>query len=346
MMFSSAFAQQCVKEEEKAKTDCSKDKFTAYEARLALVNQTLEGKGAGTQAKDGYRNLDHEKADLDRKIQVCNASRDKCAQTCEQEASGKRARMDYAGAQQDDQKKQNCQNGEPKKNEDEAKKTSGGMAEAMQALAALMQALGMGEEKPPETAQQPFCTENPTDPACKEDKPVDTSSTLTAGEFRRADEGAFADGDVGTEAAPAPGAAAQQTSSSPMGGAGMGLPMGGGGGVGTASARDKDSGKKSEFDGAPKINIAGGAMNGGGGSGGRGGGGSSLGKGSGNPIASRTGLNDENAANKVAAAAEDRLRGPASSNEPLGGISSVYYLDNFTKVEKRMITERNTLKEN
>jgi hypothetical protein len=83
---------------------------------------------------------------------------------------------------------------------------------------------------------------------------------------------------------------------------------------------------------------------GGGGGGGRGGGSSGLGKSGANPTASRTGIDGDPQAGKIAAAAEERLRGPAS-NEPLGGVTSVYYLDNFSKVEKRMLTERNTLQE-
>lgn len=340
-------AGQCSKEEQNAQQACSEEKFTGYKAELAAVNEKLKGMGVGEQAQAGGIELATQKSKLDSLIALCEEKRQGCVKTCQSDAQQKRARTpvpDEPGAQQDDQKRKKCET-EVKEKKENAQKTSDGMGEAMKALAGLLQALGAGSETPQETAQQPFCTQYPTDPACKEDKPTDTSSTLTAGEFRRDDGGAFSDGELGSESDPSSGPAAQASNSSPMGGAGLPMMGAGAGGGGGGKSAEKDSGKKSEFDGTPKINMAGGAMGAGGGGGARGGG-SSLGKGSGNPIASRTGLGEENQANKVAAAAEDRLRGPASNNEPLGGISSVYYLDNFTKVEKRMVNERNTLKEN
>lgn len=337
----------CTAEEQKAANACSPEKFKAYEARLAAVNKEIAGRGAGTQAQTGYDSLDMEKKGLDAQIAACKKERESCTSTCKSSAAQKRAQTpvpDTAGAQQDEQKQAKCEKKEHKEAEDKAKSTSSGMGEAMQALAALMGALGMGQETP-ETAELPFCTQYPEDPSCKTDTAVaDTGSTLTSGEFRRDDGGTLVEGDLGTEASPVGGPAAAQTMSGPMAGASMPSLGGSGGGSGSSGRSRSYGDRKSEFDGSPKINLAGGAMSGGGGGGGKGGGSSLGGKSSGNPTAGRTSLDNEQQAGKIAAAAEERLRGPAS-NEPLGGISSVYYLDNFSKVEKRMITERNTLQE-
>ncbi len=348
IVFGAQLAQasgQCSKEEQAAQQQCSDEKFTSYKAQLAALNSSMAGKGAATQAADGAAGVSEQKANLDSLIALCEEKRQGCIKTCQSDAQQKRARTpvpDEQGATQDDQKRKKCET-EVKEKKDNAQKTSDGMGEAIKGLLGLLQALGASKDDVAVEPTKPFCTEYPNDPACKTDTANDTNSTLTAGEFRKGDEGTFAEGEVGSENAPAGGPAAQTSMSSPMGGMGM-AGMGGGGGAPAGGKAEKESGKKSEFDGSPKINLAGGAMGAGGGGGNKGGG-SSLGKGSGNPIASRTGLNDENAANKLAAVAEERLRGPASNNEPLGGISSVYYLDNFTKVEKRIINERNTLKE-
>lgn len=344
--FVTAEAQQCQKDEETAKTKCSKEQFTQYEARLKELNAQLAGQGVGSQASQSYDGVGMEKAGLESRIALCKEAREGCIKSCQSDAQQKRSQVppQESAAQQDDKKKQNCESGEPKKNEEQAKGTSNGMAEAMQALAALMQALGM-QSPEQQQAEVPLCTQNPNDPQCKTDTATtDGGSTLTSGEFRRDDGATTVDGALASQEAPNAGAAAQPTMSGAIAGAG-GAGLGGGGGGSGGSSRGRDSGdKKSDFDGTPKINLAGGAMGGGGGGGGGARGASNPGKGGGNPTASRTGIDNESQVGKIAAAAEERLRGPAS-NEPLGGISSVYYLDNFSKVEKRMITERNTLQE-
>lgn len=340
-----AHANQCAKDKQKAIKECDPEKVKETMGELAAFQQQTAGAGTAKMADELYKGGSAKLAKDQAFAKMCGDAIQGCIKSCTSEAQKNRAQLQEGAAAQNDQDKKYCQTDKPAKAKEAAEKSNMDMGKILEGLMALLQALGKGDEKPPEEVAKPFCTENPTDPACKDDSPITTGSGLTAGEFRRGDTGAFAEGDVGTEATPLHGTPAQPSNSSSGGGMGMPMAGGGGGGLAPASARDRESSKKSEFDGAPKINIAGGAMGAGGGGGARGGGGSSLGKASGNPIASRTGLNDENQANKAAAAAEDRLRGPASNNEPLGGVSSVYYLDNFTKVEKRMITERNTLKE-
>jgi hypothetical protein len=346
MMANSAYAGGCNSKKQKAEKSCSKETLTKYEAQLQAVEKGIAGKGAGFVAEGSYLSLGEQKAALDRDIAECKSDRTSCKDTCQQEASQKRAQMQDAS--NEDNNKKVCEK-DLKENEDKAKKTSGGMEEAMKALAALMQALGMGDKgeetanKEPET---PLCTREPNNPECTVDKSTADAATFTSGEFRKDDSGSFADGNLERGEDPAFGAPASQAGGS----GGASGAAGSVGAMGTASSGGgkggSDSSKKSEDDGSPKINLASSGSYGGGG-GGRGGGSGGGGNGSkGSSVtASRTSLDGDRQAGKIAAAAEERLRGPAS-NEPMGGISSVYYLDNFTKVEKRIQNERNTLLEN
>lgn len=212
-----------------------------------------------------------------------------------------------------------------------------------------MKALGMKDNKNDQQAQQPLCQQDPKNSACTVDKANTTGSQFASGEFRSANGTASTDGSLASTDGPPLGTPA---SSSGSGGGSSGGGMGGfGGSLGVASAGGRGSSAKSsknaEFDGTPKINLSGGGYgSGGGGGGGSGYGGNGHGSGSGNTAtASRSGLEHDEQVGKIATAAQERIRGPAS-NEPMGGVSSVYYLDNFTKIEKRIQSERNNLTEN
>ncbi|MCC6137392.1 MAG: hypothetical protein IT287_02080, partial [Bdellovibrionaceae bacterium] len=340
-------AQQCAKDKAKADKECTPEKFKSSIDKLAALKADSDSidptkNGAGTEAKEALTNTTAQKAELQKHIALCNEHIQGCIKSCQSEAQTNLAQQQTAQASQNEKDKQHCESGPPEEAKKSAQAADASMGEMMKALAGLLAALGMGQDTP-ETPEQPLCTQNPNDPTCKTDTASnDSGSTLTSGEFRRDPGSAFAEGELGTEAAPVAGAPAAQTMSAPMAG-GAAPNLGGGGGGGGRSSGGPSKEKKSDFDGTPKINLASG-FGGGGGGGGKGGGGGSGGKSSGNPIATRTGADSDQNAGKIAQAAEDRLRGPAS-NEPLGGVSSVYYLDNFTKVEKRIMNERNTLQE-
>lgn len=302
--------------------------------------------GAAKTGMDGQAMGAKAQAAIQAALAKCTAAQQKCNQTCKSEQSQKQSEQDYAGAQQAGQNDNYCKSQKPEQAKKSGEKASGDLSKMMDALGKLLAALG-AQQNQQQQPEQPLCTREPKNPACTVDKSSsDGGSTFTSGEFRRDDGASSTDGGLANGADPAMGTPA----SSSGGGSGFGAGAGSVGSMGTASSGgnkySKDnSSKKSSDDGTPKINMASGYAGGAGGGGGRGGGGLG-GHGGGNGSSpSRSSVDQDQQAGRIAAAAEERLRGPAS-NEPLGGISSVYYLDNFTKIEKRIQNERNTLFEN
>lgn len=344
-------AADCPSAHQQAERSCSPEIMGAYRERLAAADQALQasGEGAAATAQGAHATTAASQAALQQALAACTQQINTCKQNCLRDAThySTLTPPQHNIAHQMDEKRRQCE-GDFQQVANAARQTSMDMGKAMEALMALMQMLGMNTDSP-QQAEAPLCTREPNNPSCKTDTAsVTTGGDFTTGSFRGDTSDRSSDGDLGTEADPEMGKPAAQASSGggAMGSAGM--PLGGGGG-GVPSGMSKASGdKKSEFDGTPKINMASGFANAGGGGapggGGRGGAGSKGG--TNNPYASRTSIDgDQQAASKIAQAAEERLRNPANANEPIGGITSVYYLDNFTKVEKRMTNERNTLQE-
>lgn len=334
----------CDADKEAAKMKCSGEELQAAKAAFAAGASLLAANnvGAAKTAEDAKTEANTQQGKIIAANKACVDAINKCSTSCDKEKTATQT-TNPPKSQQAAKNKDYCVNGDPAKTAEAQKKAGGDLGEMMKALTGLLAALG-AQQTPPEAPQQSPCTTNPSDPQCVTDKATnDAGSTLTSGEFRRDAGAAFADGDLAGEAAPVAGPPAAQTVSAPMaGGAPVNLSSSGGGGGRNSPSRDRE--KKSEFDGSPKINLASGFAGGGSGGGKSGGGSGGGSKSSANPLASRASIDGDSQAGKIAQAAEDRLRGPAS-NEPLGGVSSVYYLDNFTKVEKRIMNERNTLQE-
>lgn len=342
----------CRSNHQAAGQSCDPEHVQRITATLAGIQAEIDslsgaGQGVGATASGSLSSLTTQKAQLEAIIADCQGKINSCKDICTNEYITALNQQNHTAANQAHNNRTECER-RFQETANAARQTSMDMGKAMEALMALMQMLGMNTDSP-QQAEAPLCTREPNNPSCKTDTAsVTTGGDFTTGSFRGDTSDRSSDGDLGTEADPEMGKPAAQASSGggAMGSAGM--PLGGGGG-GVPSGMSKASGdKKSEFDGTPKINMASGFANAGGGGapggGGRGGAGSKGG--TNNPYASRTSIDgDQQAASKIAQAAEERLRNPANANEPIGGITSVYYLDNFTKVEKRMTNERNTLQE-
>jgi hypothetical protein len=358
LMSLDSFAQQCGQEKRNGVDKCSEAKFNEYtedlaetQAKIKALNSALSttdgvggSVGVGQNTTESMKGLERARDKHIANIAQCTEAIRICKESCEKEAANNKAQQNYTAAEQNKEDKKHCETDLEQKKE-QAKVAEGSMGKALETLGGLLSALGIMAPKQQDVAQ-PLCVQNPNDPTCTTDTAnKESNSQLATGDFRRDDAAALEEGTLAGEVDPASGPAATPTSSGAIAGvAAAGL--GGGGGSSNPTARARDIGdKKSEFDGNPKINFAGGVMGGGSAGGGSARGGSStIGKGVANPIASRTTIDLDSQAGRIATAAEERLRGPAS-NEPMGGVTSVYYLDNFSKIEKRMLTERNTLQE-
>lgn len=329
--------QSCSQLYQSAKTHCDLEKLKEYESALAAYK--VEGT-APAIASESHKEVTAAKADLDAKLESCKGLPVQCEDTCKKEAIIKLSKGQSAESEQ--KMGGHCGSGF-KEVERKAIATSANMGETLKALMGILQMVGMGGGG----AELPLCSREPQNPECTTDVASKESSDFSNGKFRNGESGLI-EGDLGGEG-DVSGGAAGPTNTASGGGAGAGGLGGAFGAGGSGNVKGKEPVAKGEaFDGAPKINVAGStgtASPGGGNS--SGGARSASGKNSGNPLASRTSLDspdNNSAASKLAQAAEQRLRGPAS-NEPIGGVTSVYYLDNFTKIEKRMTNERNSLKE-
>ncbi len=267
----------------------------------------------------------------------CYSSFNSCINTCKQEAAQEQANMNTAAAQQAQQAERQCAE-EPAQNHAAAKKGGMDLAQILPALIALLgQLKGDGGESGDECAKDPA--------KCKVDSATNTpGTTLSDNTTRDPGAGGFLDSGLNINDAPPMGEAAQaslaQFGQAPGGGGGMGAGSGSGGGRGRGVAEVNG-------DGTPKINLNGSGAVGGGRQGGMGSMGGASSKGSGNPIASRVGIDgDGRAGNGVGNAVDKALqaRGLASGGEP-GGISAAHAFDNFQKIEKRIQSERNKLAE-
>jgi hypothetical protein len=200
----------------------------------------------------------------------------------------------------------------------------------------------LGQLKGDGGASGDACLKDPS--KCKVDVAnTPPGTTLTDNTTRPAGTGGFLDPALNTNDAPPAGETVDpsmaQFGQPPVGGGGAGFGGAGSGGPGRARGIPEVN-----ADGTPKINLNAGGV-GGGKAGGMQMGAASTNKGSGNPVASRVGIDAEGRGGSVGNAVDRALQARGLASGQPGGISAAHAFDNFQKVEKRIQTERNQLAE-
>ncbi len=337
----SAFAAgSCQSARDAAFNDCDKKGIEEPLRLMEQINSTVQQPGAGTLP--GVQLAIKNTATSSRQVTAfeatCYKSFTSCIQTCQQEAAQAQANADANGVQQAQQAEKEC-NEKPKENLAAAKKAGLDLNQVLPLLTALLgQLKGDGGESGDACAKDPA--------KCKVDEAADTPGATLANTTRDAGDGSFLDAGLNPNDAPAMGEKVDpsmaQFGQSPGGGGGG---MGGGGSGGGPGGRGRGVAEVNA-DGTPKINF--GAT--GGGAGGKNGGmqmgAASSSKSSGNPVASRVGIDDGRAgSNGVGNAVDKALQARGLASGQPGGISAAHAFDNFQKIEKRIQTERNQLAE-
>ena len=267
----------------------------------------------------------------------CAESYTNCQRVCQQTAAQEQANMNPEGVQAAQEANKQCSE-EPVQNQAAAEKAK---MDLSQILPALISLLGQLKGDSGETGDA--CAKDPAQ--CKVDEASDTPGATLANTTRDAGTGGFLDAGLNPSDAPAMGEKVDpsmaQFGQSPGGGGGG---FGGGGSGGGPGGRGRGVAEVNA-DGTPKINF--GAT--GGGAGGKNGGmpmgTASSSKGSGNPVASRVGIDDGSKGNGVGNAVDKALQARGLASGQPGGISAAHAFDNFQKIEKRIQTERNKLAE-
>jgi hypothetical protein len=299
-------------------------------------------------------------------IKNCSQARNECDQSCQSDLTQDSQPMtgDPSAAQRDGKNSEHCMQGEPKENEDSAKKGNADMAQAMAALAALLASLG---KKPSDAAQQAMCGTQASAPVATNDGTapvaagaqqynpqlaqycqtgnIDKSSKSDSDLADGTSRGLGADGEYlgggdlqGGQVAPGTPAHVSLSSAMPGGGLGGGM----GAGAAGASGSGRESGKKSDDSGG-KVGLASSGGSGGGGGGSMAGSGGARTPTPGGPPG-RSAVDGGDRVMQAALEKAAQQRGLASDG-PAGGITGANSLDNFQKVEKRMQSERNNLNE-
>lgn len=268
----------------------------------------------------------------------CYTDFQNCIRGCQAEANAAYAANDAAAGNEAQRSGEYCKK-EPQQNYEAAKKGQMDIGQIMQGLGALLTALGAGGGDEPSDP----CATNPD--RCAVDTAAKSNGTSRSGTTRQSTgDGGVLEAALGNdEPATGEGAAPSLAQGTPGMGGGAGINSAGMGGAGPARGRGV---AEQEYDGKPKINLASGGFGGGPKGGAPSLGASSLGKGSGNPIASRTGIDaDGKSISSQAMENAMQARGLASGNGQMGGITAAHSLDNFQKVEKCIQNERNLLSE-
>ncbi len=332
-------AGSCQSARDTAFNDCDKKGIEEPLRLMEQIQSTAQQPGAGTVpgVELAIKNTATSTRQVNEFEAKCYKSFKSCIQTCQQEAAQAQANLNEDAALQAQQAEKEC-NQQPAENLAAAKKAGLDLNQVLPLLTALLgQLKGDGGESGDACAKDPA--------QCKVDAAADTPGATLANTTRDAGDGSFLDSGLNTNDAPAMGEKVDpsmaQFGQSPGGGGGG---FGGGGSGGGPGGRARGVPEVNP-DGTPKINF--GATGGAGGkNGGMQVGAASASKGSGNPVASRVGIDDGRAgSNGVGNAVDKALQARGLASGQPGGISAAHAFDNFQKIEKRIQTERNQLAE-
>lgn len=329
----------CDQLRQQAEKDCDRAKIDDPLKLIADVQRMAkETNQQVTTIKAGQQNLGVAKVELKKFEARCYNSFKDCIRGCEAEANAAYAANDQASGNEAQRAGEYCKK-EPQENFQAAKQGGMDLGQAMQGLGALLTALGAsggGSEGDP-------CVTNPN--RCAVDAATTSPGTTRSDSARQATgDGSVIEAALGNdEPATGEGAAPSLAQGTPGMGAGGGINSAGMGGNAPARSRGV---AELEDDGKPKINLASAGFGGGPKGSPPPMGPSSLGKGSSNPIASRTGIDADG--KSISSQAMDKAmqaRGLASGSGQMGGITAAHSLDNFQKIEKCIQNERNLLSE-
>lgn len=337
----SAFAAgSCQSARDTAFSDCDKKGIEEPLRLMQQIQSTVQQPGAGTVpgVELAIANTTTSTRQVSEFEAKCYKSFTSCVQTCQLEAAQAQANLNPDAALQAQQAQKEC-NEQPAENLAAAKKAGLDLNQVLPLLTALL-----GQLKGDGGASGDACAKDPAQ--CKVDSAADTPGATLADTTRSTTEGSFLDAGLNTNDAPAMGEKVDpsmaQFGQAPGGGGGG---FGGGGSGGGPGGRGRGVAEVNA-DGTPKINFG---ANGGGGGGKNGGmpmSAASTSKGSGNPTASRVGIDDGRAgSNGVGNAVDKALQARGLASGQPGGISAAHAFDNFQKIEKRIQTERNQLAE-
>lgn len=334
---------------------CDKSQLDEIKQALAKARTEVQNGSGGTvvntqRAQDELKSAIAKNAAFQKE---CGAAIQKCSDNCRGAATQAQAAQDIPGYNQAQENINYCTNPseEPTKAKEESKTAGTDMGSVLAGLGQLLAALtGLMQPDTPEEelAQADICTPSATrsaaiiaaDPTCS----TDMAAASTAGSFAngdyRAKSGLTSANNLAAEGPVTAGAAGKVSLSSPGSGTRAGAFAGGSGfgGSGGSYGRGGDGGKDAG-------KVAANNFGGGSGGGGKGGGGFGAKTAAAGRSTNNKGFVTEDK-KQVASVVNKAMaqRGPASVG-PMGGISGALSLDNFTKVEKRIESERNNLNE-